>query len=337
MSVSRRADGRWVVKFRDADGKWKQKSFRDEQTANSFDAEQIGNGQEGEESRLTTGELVLAYLRSRPDLHRSTRRSLLWLLADGGPAAFLRDKYADMLNRQDLERMRENLRARDVTNNTQNHYQAYIQSVLAWGVDQEFISRHPWPFRKLKIVRPMIAATLDDLMRIYQELPDYMQWAVKTAFFLALRFGEVELFSLQWASFDWQRRQVMVRQGKSGKIKTVLLRNEAYFQEAYQRFQDDMRHGITIVCHRNGMRVLSYKTAWNAACRRAGVRMRPYDIRHVAATTMLANGADLAAVAAQLGHSSVATTGAIYAHVTPYGQAHAAEIMPAIDITPLKK
>lgn len=172
MSVSRRADGRWIVKFRDADGKWKQKSFRDEQTAHSFDAEQIDNGQEGEESRLTTGELVLAYLRSRPDLHRSTRSSLLWLLADGGPAAFLRDKYADMLNRQDLERMRENLRARDVTNNTQNHYQAYIQSVLAWGVEQEFLARHPWPFKKLKLVRPIISATLDDMMRVYRELPD---------------------------------------------------------------------------------------------------------------------------------------------------------------------
>ena len=57
--------------------------------------------------------------------------------------------------------------------------------------------------------------------------------------------------------------------------------------------------------------------------------MKPYAVRHIAATTMLANGADLAAVAAQLGHASVATTGATYAHVTPMGQAHAAEALPA--------
>ena len=58
--------------------------------------------------------------------------------------------------------------------------------------------------------------------------------------------------------------------------------------------------------------------------------MRPYDIRHIAASELLAQGADLAAVAAQLGHQSVATTGATYAHVTAGSQARAAQLMPAI-------
>ena len=58
--------------------------------------------------------------------------------------------------------------------------------------------------------------------------------------------------------------------------------------------------------------------------------MRPYDIRHIAATEMLARGADLAAVAAQLGHSNVATTGGTYAHVTAGSQARAAALMPSI-------
>ena len=45
---------------------------------------------------------------------------------------------------------------------------------------------------------------------------------------------------------------------------------------------------------------------------------------------MLANGAELAAVAAQLGHANVATTGGTYAHVTPLGQAHAANALPSL-------
>ena len=36
MSVARRADGRWLVKFKQH-GKWVQKTFRDEATAASFD------------------------------------------------------------------------------------------------------------------------------------------------------------------------------------------------------------------------------------------------------------------------------------------------------------
>ena len=128
MSVSRRADGRWIVKFR-SEGKWQQRSFRDEQTARAFDVEQMEP--EEADSRLSLGELTLAYLRSRPDLHRSTRSSILWLLADGGPAAFLRDKYADMLNRQDLERMREGLRVRQVSNNTRAICHPSLRGVLS--------------------------------------------------------------------------------------------------------------------------------------------------------------------------------------------------------------
>ena len=55
-----------------------------------------------------------------------------------------------------------------------------------------------------------------------------------------------------------------------------------------------------------------------------------YAIRHASASEMLAQGADLAAVAAQLGHSSVTITGSTYAHVTAGGQQRAAALMPGL-------
>ncbi|GHV51185.1 hypothetical protein FACS1894168_3230 [Deltaproteobacteria bacterium] len=57
-----------------------------------------------------------------------------------------------------------------------------------------------------------------------------------------------------------------------------------------------------------------------------------YHIRHVAASEMLARGADLASVSAQLGHSNVSTTGTFYAHVTAGGQKRAAKLLPALSI-----
>lgn len=39
MSVAKRKDGRWIVKFKDEAGKWQQRSFVDESTAIAFDAE----------------------------------------------------------------------------------------------------------------------------------------------------------------------------------------------------------------------------------------------------------------------------------------------------------
>lgn len=41
------------------------------------------------------------------------------------------------------------------------------------------------------------------------------------------------------------------------------------------------------------------------------------NVRHASVTAMLSHGADLAAVAAQAGHSSVTTTSTFYAHITP--------------------
>ena len=76
-----------------------------------------------------------------------------------------------------------------------------------------------------------------------------------------------------------------------------------------------------------------YRSAWDRAKKRAGFAgrcIRPYDIRHAAASEMLAAGADLAAVAAQMGHASIQTTATTYAHVTPGGQKRAADLLPSL-------
>lgn len=53
-------------------------------------------------------------------------------------------------------------------------------------------------------------------------------------------------------------------------------------------------------------------------CRRAGVPvLRPHDLRHWAASWMLANGAPVAWVSAQLGHAGPGVTWRVYAHVVP--------------------
>ena len=338
MSLSQRKDGRWLVKYK-ANGKWIQRAFRSETEARAFETEQL-QAEAAEEQRLTLGELAMLYFRSRPDFNRVTKKTIVYALAGhenaagahvDGPAEFLRDKYADALTRQDLERLRESLRVRGCGNNTLNHYQAYIRAILAWGVDQDLISYNPWQgYKLLRHNRPIIHASIDNFRRIYEQLPEYLQWAAQTAFFLALRPGIVELFRLEWSAFNWQRGIVIVRQGKSGRLKSVVP-HPAYMQRARARYEQDVANGIVLVCHRNGQRVLSYKTAWAGACQRAGVKMRPYDIRHIAATEMLNRGADLAAVAAQLGHSNVATTGATYAHVIAGAQAHAAALMPSLN------
>lgn len=325
----------WAVKWRE-EGKQRVRYFKTEQEARAAEAERLDR--QNDDSRPTLGELVMEFYQHNPH-NEHTRRNVVYFLAGydangthvEGAGEFLRDRYAETLTRRDLERMRENMRLKNpaVSNATINKYQAYIKGILSWAVEQERIPVHPWRFKLLKHVKKPVHVNVDALFRVYQELPDFMQWAVKTALCLVLRPGLVELFNLRWDAFDWRRGIVYIRQGKTGNVKTVYP-PQPYMQEAHARFIEDMRRGIPFVCHKNGRRILSYKEVWKAACRRAGVTMRFYDIRHVSITEMLAQGADLASVAAQAGHSSIETTAKNYAHVTPGGQKHAASLIPAL-------
>lgn len=82
--------------------------------------------------------------------------------------------------------MRQNMWYRKAGNNTINKYQAYIRAILAWGVDQDLILHNPWrDYKRLKTAKPHYNPDINRLLLIYNELPDYMRWAVKIAFFLA--------------------------------------------------------------------------------------------------------------------------------------------------------
>ena len=338
MSVGQRADGRWLVKYKTGAG-WKQKTFKDEMTARAFDTEQI---ESDKDSRLTIIELAASFFRAHPDYHHETRQKIIhfingYINAAGkevdGIGQFLRDKYAEEITRADLEMMRDVMRQRGSGNSTINKMQAYIRAILAWGVDQQLIMLNPWrDYKRLPVKRMEITATLDDFQHILQFCPDWLRWALATAYALAMRPGHVELFGLTWAAFNWRHGYVQYAQGKSGRVKRVVP-PPAYWQEAQRRFDEDSAAGIPWVCHRLGRKVNNYRSAWERAKKRSGFAgrcIRPYDIRHAAASEMLAAGADLAAVAAQMGHASIQTTATTYAHVTPGGQKRAADLLPSL-------
>jgi integrase len=58
--------------------------------------------------------------------------------------------------------------------------------------------------------------------------------------------------------------------------------------------------------------------------------VRFHDLRHTAATLLLARGVNPKVVSEMLGHSSVAITLGLYGHVTPHMQRHAAQTMDEV-------
>ena len=68
-------------------------------------------------------------------------------------------------------------------------------------------------------------------------------------------------------------------------------------------------------------------SAWKRLSRRIGVDLRLHDLRHYAASLMIAAGMDLFAVSRLMGHSSTSVTGDIYGHLFPGAEDRMAEVM----------
>lgn len=334
MSMAKRSDGRYVVKFKDTEGRWKQRSFREEEEARKFDAESQYDS--AENSRLTVLDVVFAYLKNH---HFSDKTVNIYEFLvcgydrkDGthreGPAEILADRHADTLTRLDLETVRENCRAAGVSVCTINIYTGKLKAALNWCVEQDLLAENPWAkYRNVPGGKSNPrTGTLEDFTRLYPVLPPWLQWASRTAIALCLRPGVAELFSLEWKAFDWRAQSVSVYMPKVNNTK-VVYPPEAYLEEAWERYQQDKAHGYTLVCRNSKGRKVqrpAYTSAWTRACQKAGVHITMYALRHIAASEMLARGIDLAAVAAQLGHKNITTTAAFYTHALASSQRRAA-------------
>lgn len=330
MSVAKRSSGRWIVKFKNEQGLWKQRSFKTEAEARAFNAEM--EYEDPDNGRLTVKEAVMAYLQNNP-VCETTMQIYTWIVLgnnrrDGthreGPAEFLKDRFIDTLDRRDLENLRLNAREQGMSDATINVYSGKLEASFNWCAGEDMLDRNPWQkYRKIKgVVHKSRKTSLEDFQKVYKVCPPWLQWACDTAYALCLRPGLKELFALTWDAFDFRSGTVEVYMTKVSRSKTVYP-PAWYMEKARPRHDADVKAGEIYVCRSaKGKRVGDwYRKSWLAVCDKAGVPRFPmYAIRHLAASAMLAASADFPSVAAQMGHSTPQTTMSIYAHTVTGGQ-----------------
>lgn len=320
MSICQRADGRFVVRYKSG-GTWKQKAFRDVEEARAFDREMADALINAD--RLTLLEGVIAFLRSVPHCELKIWQYKHVLLTY---AADLKDRFIDTLNRRDLEALRESCRAGGIKPATINGYVGLLNAALNWCAEDDHISENPWrKYRALPAKHKHHAGKLEHVRAIYRFLPAWMQWATQTMLALCLRPGK-ELFSLRWDAFRWDEGCVEVWMNKVKAAKYVYP-PQGYLQLAAEhRAQADESDFVCPCPYSQTGR--GYINAWRRACLKAGIPPFPmYAVRHIAASQMIAAGADIAAVAAQLGHRDVTTTGAYYIHAVEGAQRRAGALL----------
>jgi len=133
-----------------------------------------------------------------------------------------------------------------------------------------------------------------------------------------------ELCHLNRDSINLERGEFSVK-GKGGKIRLVFLSESA--KTALKRYLDkrtDLEESLFITFKkseknesRGRMTPRTIERLINYYTRKAGIvkKVTPHTLRHLFATDLLQNGADLRSVQILLGHSNISTT-QIYTHIT---------------------
>jgi site-specific recombinase XerD len=217
---------------------------------------------------------------------------------------------------------------------TQNYYLIAVRAFLKFLAKRDVKTLQPEKIELAKVAeRSLDLITLAELERLMnapgealkkEKDPDKQRKLLRDRAILELLFSTglrvSELCALN-SDIDLTRDELSVR-GKGEKIRVVFLSERAKKAVSeYLKARNDMEEALFVEgrsakkLHRIGPRDVQLKLKAYAA--RAGItsKVTPHVLRHVFATDLLENGADLRSVQALLGHANIQTT-QVYTHVT---------------------
>ena len=216
---------------------------------------------------------------------------------------------------------------------TQNYYMIALRAFLKFCQKRGFPALSPEKIELAKLPERQIdiitAAELARLMQAPQNAlakeqdPAKRRPLLRDAAILELLFSTglrvAELCALD-SDLDLSRDELSVR-GKGEKVRVVFISPTAkQAVAAYLKARDDMEEALFVdgranKLHRIGPRDVQRHLKGYIASAGITKKVTPHTLRHVFATDLLNNGADIRSVQQLLGHASITTT-QIYTHIT---------------------
>ncbi len=213
---------------------------------------------------------------------------------------------------------------------TRQRYLGYLKALFRFAVEHGHTKNNPLAkWRKTREPKRDMHLTLPDLGRIMIHAAPHLRWAIEVEWELGTRPGVSELFAIRWADVDFEQCCVHVKGTKTHEANR-LVPITPEFRDRLAQVRSEQKGKYLI--EYKGHALTRVNKGLQRAAQRAGIPypVRMYDIRHLFASTMLANGADLAAVSKILGHSSISTTQKHYYHVLKGEMKRAIRARPSI-------
>ena len=348
MSVHQKKDGRWFVRNRDKEnGKLRDKYFgrgiEAERQARDFN-EALGLR---EWTRRTPKqqsphfvELVNAYTSAKAgQIQPVSMKNILWKMAGIiiptlGQETQAMNITASRLDRYVIKRLKTGVKRTTVHRELSD-----IRAILNWSVKRGYITRNPaagfeMPERDDAIISP---PTLEELNAIMAKALPHLTRALALSYYTGLRPGS-ELYRITWNDFDCCKASLLIISAKKrGRPSRRVPVHPVFFGTLKRWYHNDIDAGLfdeMAIVNFNGQPVKSIKKAFNSAKTAAGItrRLRPYDLRHAFASSILAGGGDLKSTSELLGHTRPDTTLRIYQHTNPTMHRAAIQHLPSLTI-----
>lgn len=196
-------------------------------------------------------------------------------------------------------------RLEKVSGPTVNREIACLKRVISLAVDAGELKHSPLARLKLLAESPARQPKLEmeDEVKLLQDSSVWLRPAIRLALVTGCRQGE--LLALRWKHINFEKGLVIIEDSKSGDSRRVPL-HPALLEELRKRRGTPA--GFVVKNSKGGeLSRHSIHKAFQRATKKAGLEdLRFHDLRHVAASRMLEQGAPLPVVQSFLGHKTLA-------------------------------
>lgn len=226
---------------------------------------------------------------------------------------------------------------------TRNRYLEYLRGAFNFGIKHGMTKNTPLAhWRKTKERPRQSTLTVEGLRLIMKHAPEHLRWTIEVEWNLGARPGPSELFAIKWQHINFEEHAISLYGSKTKRWREIPVSPE--FIECLKDKRRIAKSEYVIEFRGHGVKRVnnSWKTAIEKAQEEAQKEGKAldhctlYDIRHLFATTLLNQGADLAAVSALLGHHSTHMTANQYYHLMAGEKRNAVNKLPSLNASEQK-
>lgn len=251
-----------------------------------------------------------------------------------------KQKIAKEIKKRDLENLVLNLKSKSLTNKTINDIVTFVQAVLNYGVEIEYLKENPVAkFKKLPQVKPPIHFLNEKQIEVFIELAKTLPPVYYAFFITALHTGmrRGELLALEWTDIDFRLSKIKINKQiyrgvlqhtKTGKERIIDMSESLsavlkdYKKQEKILFKLVFHNAEGNPLHPYNMEKAYFHPLIHECNKQLDVenqikKLRFHDLRHTYATYLLSNGVPVKYVQEQLGHSTARMTLDTYASVMP--------------------